>query len=212
MTSPFGHASSARRRGIAAIASLGLVGLATRCAPSGSAVVPETGAMTPVSVSSVDTARAGSSTLAGGAERPAAIRGADPRMERFVDSVLALMTIEEKIGQLTQSSASVVSTGPHVAAADRADIRAGKVGSFLGSYGAERTREMQRVAVEESRLGIPLLFAHDVIHGFRAIFPVPLAEAASFDPDAVERAARIAATEAAANGTRRSRLRDGRLR
>jgi beta-glucosidase len=119
-------------------------------------------------------------------------------MERFVGSVLALMTLDEKVGQLTQSSASETSTGPRVSAADRADIRAGKVGSFLGSSGAERTRELQQVAVEESRLGIPLLFAHDVIHGFRTIFPVPLAEAASFDPDAVERAARIAATEAAA--------------
>ncbi|HEY9427973.1 MAG TPA: beta-glucosidase BglX, partial [Gemmatimonadaceae bacterium] len=142
---------------------------------------------------------AGAAT-ATGAERAAATQHVDPRMERFVDSVLALMTIEEKAGQLTQSSASEVSTGPRISAADRADIRAGKVGSFLGSYGAERTRDMQRVAVEESRLGIPLLFAHDVIHGFRTIFPVPLAEAASFDPGAVERAARIAATEAAANG------------
>ncbi|HET7551125.1 MAG TPA: beta-glucosidase BglX [Gemmatimonadaceae bacterium] len=185
------------------IASIGLVGLAAGCAPAGSAVVPEPGAAMPAGASSAEGAREGisaGSALPNGATRPAAIQGVDPRMEPLVDSVLALMTIEEKVGQLTQSSASEVSTGPRVSAADRADIRAGKVGSFLGSYGAERTRELQRVAVEESRLGIPLLFAHDVIHGFRTIFPVPLAEAASFDPDAVERAARIAATEAAANG------------
>jgi beta-glucosidase len=74
------------------------------------------------------------------------------------------------------------------------------VGSFLGVHGAAYTREMQRVAVEESRAGIPLLFAHDVIHGFRTLFPVSLAEAASWDEAAVERAARIGAVEAAAAG------------
>src|SRR5690606_40214535 len=80
------------------------------------------------------------------------------------------------------------------------DVRAGRIGSFLGVHGAANTRSLQRIAVEESRLGIPLLFAYDVIHGFRTIFPVPLAEAASFDPEAVERASRIAAIEASADG------------
>ncbi|MBX6330316.1 MAG: glycoside hydrolase family 3 C-terminal domain-containing protein, partial [Gemmatimonadaceae bacterium] len=79
-------------------------------------------------------------------------------------------------------------------------IRAGAVGSFLGVAGAAYTRHLQRIAVEQSRLHIPLLFAHDVIHGYRTIFPVPLAEAASWDTAAVERSARIAAVEATAAG------------
>ena len=116
-------------------------------------------------------------------------------MERFVDSVLAGLTLEEKLGQLTQYRGQWGLTGPQTPEAGAADIRAGSVGSFLGVVGAAVTREMQRVAVEDSRAKIPLLFAHDVIHGFRTIFPVPLAEAASWDPAAVQRAARIAAAE-----------------
>ncbi|HEX6940572.1 MAG TPA: glycoside hydrolase family 3 N-terminal domain-containing protein [Longimicrobiales bacterium] len=122
------------------------------------------------------------------------------REDAFVDSVLALMTLEEKLGQLSQWRGEWSNTGPRVTAGGEDEIRAGKVGSFLGIYGAAYTRELQRIAVEESRLGIPLLFAHDVIHGFRTIFPVPLAEAASWNVEAVERAARIAATEATAHG------------
>ncbi|HEU4630359.1 MAG TPA: beta-glucosidase BglX [Gemmatimonadaceae bacterium] len=131
---------------------------------------------------------------------PSAARPRDPRMERFVDSVLARLTLEEKLGQLTQYSGRIAATGPQTLEAGDADLRAGRVGSFLGIHGAELTRQLQRVAVEESRAHIPVLFAHDVIHGFRTIFPVPLAEAASWNPAAVERAARIAATEAAAHG------------
>ena len=120
--------------------------------------------------------------------------------ERLVDSLLARMTLEEKLGQLAQYRGRWGETGPQVEEGGEEQIREGRVGSFLGVYGAEYTRRLQRVAVEESRLGIPLLFAHDVIHGFRTIFPVPLAIAASFDPGAAERATRIAAVEAAAHG------------
>ena len=129
-----------------------------------------------------------------------AVRPGDPRMERFVDSVLAGLTTEEKLGQLTQYRGQWGLTGPQTPEAGVADIRAGRVGSFLGVVGAALTREMQRVAVEESRARIPLLFAHDVIHGFRTIFPVPLAQAASWDPPAIQRAARVGAAEGAANG------------
>lgn len=122
------------------------------------------------------------------------------REQAFVDSVLARMTLEEKLGQLTQYSGRGSDTGPRVLEGGEAQIRQGAVGSFLGVFGAEYTRELQRIAVEESRLGIPLLFAHDVIHGFRTVFPVPIAEASSWDADAVERAARVAAAEAAAHG------------
>ncbi len=125
----------------------------------------------------------------------------DARMERFVDSVLARMTLDEKLGQLNQpGSEGVVATGPAARAAGEEDVRAGRVGSFLSVNGAATTRRLQRIAVEESRMGIPLLFGNDVVHGFRTIFPVPLAEAASWDPAAVERAARAAAVEAAAHG------------
>jgi beta-glucosidase len=124
----------------------------------------------------------------------------DPRMERFVDSVLAGLTLEEKLGQLTQNVLSAAVTGPQLPEASTADIRAGRIGSFLGTFGAEVTRNLQRVAMEQSRAKIPLLFAFDVIHGFRTIFPTPLAEAASWDPAAVERSARVAAAEGAANG------------
>ncbi len=118
----------------------------------------------------------------------------------FVDSLLAQMTVEEKLGQLVQYSGRWAVTGPSVPQGGDEEIRAGRVGSFLNIHGAEATCTIQRVAVEESRLGIPLLFAHDVIHGFKTIFPVPLAEAAAFDPDLAERTARAAAREATAAG------------
>ena len=122
--------------------------------------------------------------------------------EAFVDSLLGLMTLEEKLGQLTQFGASWSEEegGPRISDEHLELVRRGQVGSFLSLYGSEYLHELQRVAVEESRLGIPLLFAHDVIHGFRTVFPVPLAEAASFNPEAVERGARIAAIEATAHG------------
>jgi beta-glucosidase len=122
------------------------------------------------------------------------------REQRLVDSVLALMTLDDKVGQLMQYSGYQATTGPGEPVAGDAQIRRGQVGSFLNVHGAANTRRLQRMAMEETRLKIPLLFAHDVIHGFRTIFPVPLAEAASWDPSAAERSARIAAIEATAHG------------
>ena len=121
-------------------------------------------------------------------------------MDRFLDSLLGRMTLEEKLGQLSQPGAPDNHTGPAAQAANDAEIRAGRIGSLLGANGAAATRRLQEVAVKESRLGIPLLFAYDVIHGFRTIFPVPLAEASSWDPVTVERSAHIAAVEATAHG------------
>ncbi len=120
--------------------------------------------------------------------------------ERFVDSLLALMTIEEKIGQMTLFTTDWEATGPTIRAGYREDIRQGRCGALFNSHTATFTRELQRIAVEESRLRIPLLFGYDVIHGYKTIFPIPLAEAASWDLEAIERSARIAATEAAAAG------------
>lgn len=117
-----------------------------------------------------------------------------------IEALLAQMTLEEKAGQLTQLSAQQTPTGPRVQAGSEDDIRKGRIGSLLGAYGVESTRTLQRVAVEQSRLHVPLLFAFDVIHGYRTQFPVPLAEAASFDPALAERCARAAAIEATAHG------------
>jgi beta-glucosidase len=117
-----------------------------------------------------------------------------------VDSVLRLMTLEEKIGQLNQYTGDRLATGPVTTnTAKYEEIKAGKVGSMLNVRGAKDTRMVQEIAMQ-SRLKIPLLFGLDVIHGYRVTFPVPLAEAASWDLKAVETSARVAATEAAASG------------
>ncbi|MBV9882852.1 MAG: glycoside hydrolase family 3 C-terminal domain-containing protein [Sphingomonadaceae bacterium] len=132
--------------------------------------------------------------LAANAQAP--VRGS-PRVE----ALLARMTIAEKIGQLVQMPGGrQKALNSRIDDNERARIRAGRVGSYLNVAGAEATRELQRIAVEDSRLHIPLLFGMDVIHGYRTIFPVPLAMAASWDPAVPERAARVAATEASAAG------------
>lgn len=120
--------------------------------------------------------------------------------ERFVDSLLAQMTIEEKIGQMTLFTTDWEATGPKIRAGYQEDIRKGRCGALFNSHTVAFTRELQRIAVEESRLKIPLLFGYDVIHGYKTIFPIPLAEAASWDLEAIERSARIAAIEASAAG------------
>jgi beta-glucosidase len=120
-----------------------------------------------------------------------------------VDSVLSLMTLEEKIGQLNQLSFGI-GWGPtiKVVVPDeyKAQIKEGKVGSFLNAIGAEFTYELQKVAVEESRLKIPLIFGLDVIHGFKTTFPVPIGEAATWQPEIVEMSAHYQAIEAASAG------------
>jgi beta-glucosidase len=117
-----------------------------------------------------------------------------------IDGLIAQMTLEEKAGQLTQWGAQLTPTGPIVRQGGEDDIRQGRVGSLLGAFGVDGTSRLQKIAIEESRLKVPLLFAYDVIHGFRTVFPVPLAEASSFDPALAERCARAAAVEAAAHG------------
>lgn len=119
---------------------------------------------------------------------------------RFVERLISRMTLAEKLGQMTMMAAGQALTGPVMAGDVRADICAGNVGSLLNLVGAGPVRVMQQLAVEESRLGIPLLFGFDVIHGHRTQFPIPLAEAAVFHPPTWERTAREAAREAAADG------------
>lgn len=123
-----------------------------------------------------------------------------PGMAPFIDQLLGRMTFEEKAGQLGLYTSDWSVTGPTVREGYKEDIRAGRVGAIFNAYTADFTRELQRLSVEETRLGIPLLFGYDVVHGFRSIFPIPLGEAASWDLAAIERSARVAATEASAEG------------
>jgi beta-glucosidase len=117
-----------------------------------------------------------------------------------VNALLKKMTIEEKIGQLTQYTGDNSATGPITINPNKqAEIKAGLVGSMLNVIGTKYTRQYQELAMQ-SRLKIPLLFGQDVIHGYKTTFPIPLAEAASWDLQAIELAARVAATEAAASG------------
>src|SRR3989454_6074727 len=118
-------------------------------------------------------------------------------IEQRIDALLAKMTLAEKLGQLQQldGEANGNFRPEHLEL-----VRKGLLGSTLNVRGAERTNQLQRIAVTESRLRIPLIFGFDVIHGYRTIFPIPLGEAASWDPAAVERAASIAAAEARAAG------------
>ena len=120
----------------------------------------------------------------------------DPR----VDELMKKMTLDEKIGQMVLFTSDWSVTGPTMRQGYLDDIRAGRCGNLLNAYTADFTREVQRVAVEESRLGIPILFGYDVIHGFRTIFPINLGMSASWDIQAIEKSARIAAEEAAAAG------------
>jgi beta-glucosidase len=117
-----------------------------------------------------------------------------------VDSVLKLMTLDEKIGQMNQYNGDWDATGPITKDGDKQNqIRKGMLGSILNVTGVDHTRQLQEIAME-SRLKIPLLFGQDIIHGYRTIFPIPLAEASSWDTSAIKLSARIAATEAAAAG------------
>ncbi len=128
----------------------------------------------------------------------------DPRIE----ALIARMTVEEKVGQLSLygPADTNIPGNPQAnrrnAQLEADEVRAGRVTGLFNNEGLTRKRELQRIAVQESRLGIPLIFGADVIHGFRTIFPMPLAEAASWEPALAERTARAAAVEASADGFR----------
>ena len=122
--------------------------------------------------------------------------GASDEVETRVERILSEMTLAEKIGQMNQ-----VSAGGEVAQYADA-LRKGQIGSILNEVDPAKINEFQRIAVEESRLGIPLLVSRDVIHGFHTVFPIPLGLAATFDPALVEEGARVAAIEATAQGVR----------
>ena len=124
------------------------------------------------------------------------IKDVDPRVE----SLLKEMTLDEKIGQMVLFTSDWDVTGPTIHEGYLEDIRSGRCGNIFNAYTTDYIRELQRVAVEESRLGIPLMFGYDVVHGHKTIFPVPLAESCSWDMDLIRQSASVAAAEAAASG------------
>jgi beta-glucosidase len=126
-------------------------------------------------------------------------RKSDP-IESKVDSLISLMTLEEKVGQFSLYTSDWDVTGPTMREGYKEDIRKGKVGAIFNAFTARYTRHLQEMAVKETRLHIPLIFGYDVVHGHRTIFPIPLGEAASWDMEAIERSDRIAAEEASAEG------------
>lgn len=120
-------------------------------------------------------------------------------IDKKVEALVEQMTLAEKIGQMTQKHMGDPMPPEYI----RTWIREGKIGSFLNpSNDTEIKNEVQKIAVEESRLGIPILYARDVIHGFRTVFPIPLGQSCSWNPELVEKAARIAAIEATSTGIR----------
>ena len=121
-------------------------------------------------------------------------------MDRFIDDLMSKMTVEEKIGQLNLPVAGDIVTGEGKSVAVDERIENGEVGGLFNVKGAAEIRKYQKIAVEKSRLGIPLLFGMDVIHGYETVFPIPLGLACSFDMAAVEESASIAAAEASADG------------
>lgn len=120
--------------------------------------------------------------------------------QQKVDSLLKIMTIDEKIGQLNLLGAGFDVTGPKISENLRQQVKEGKVGAVLNAYTVGYTSELQKLAVEHTRLGIPLLFGFDVIHGHRTIFPIPLAQSCSWNLTSIEHSDRIAASEASAEG------------
>ncbi len=122
------------------------------------------------------------------------------QLRNQVEKLLAKMTLAEKIGQMTLFTAMWAETGPSIDENFAQYVKEGRCGAIFNAYTAAYTRSLQKIAIDETRLGIPLLFGFDVIHGHRTIFPIPLAEACSWDLDLIKSAAHVAATEAAAEG------------
>ena len=122
------------------------------------------------------------------------------KMDNFINQLMKKMTLQEKLGQLNLPVTGEIVTGQGKSSDVAGRIRRGEVGGLFNLKGVENIREMQKIAVEQSRLKIPLIFGMDVIHGYETIFPIPLAISCSWDMDAVEKSARIAAVEASADG------------
>ena len=122
------------------------------------------------------------------------------KMDKFIDDLMSKMTLQEKIGQLNLPVTGEIVTGAAKSSNVAEKIRKGQVGGLFNLKGVDRIKDVQRIAVEESRLHIPLLFGMDVIHGYETVFPIPLGLSCTWDMAAVEKSARIAAIESSADG------------
>ena len=122
------------------------------------------------------------------------------RMNKYIDGLMAKMTLQEKLGQLNLPVTGEIVTGEAKSSDVAEKIRRGEVGGLFNLKGVEKIKELQSIAVEQSRLHIPLLFGMDVIHGYETVFPIPFALSCSWDMAAIERSAQIAAQEASADG------------
>ena len=132
--------------------------------------------------------------------QPMSAQTRQQEMDRFIDNLMSQMTLQEKIGQLNLPVTGDIVTGQAKSSDIAGKIRRGEVGGLFNLKGVEKIREVQKLAVEQSRLKIPLIFGMDVIHGYETVFPIPFALSCSWDMAAVERSARIAAQEASADG------------
>src|SRR5450759_5070582 len=124
----------------------------------------------------------------------------DPKRSACIGDLMSRMTLEEKIGQLNLLSVGFDVTGPQLSKDAETKVRQGLVGGVFNTYTPVAVRKLQSLAVTNSRLGIPLLFGYDVIHGHKTVFPIPLGLSCTWNLDLIERSARIAATEASADG------------
>lgn len=134
------------------------------------------------------------------AQKKVKLNPANKTEKAFIDDLLAQMTLEEKIGQLTLYTSGWDVTGPTLNENYKNDLKAGRVGALFNAHTVSYNKDLQDIAVNQTRLGIPLLFGYDVIHGYKTIFPIPLAEAASWDLAAIKESARLSAKECAAAG------------
>ena len=124
----------------------------------------------------------------------------DSKMDSFIANLMAKMTLEEKLGQLNLPAAGDITTGQANSSDVALKIKEGKVGGLFNIKSVSKIRDVQKIAVEQSRLKIPLIFGMDVIHGYKTVFPIPLGLSCSWDMGLIERSARIAAQEASADG------------
>ncbi|KLT65892.1 beta-glucosidase BglX [Pedobacter sp. BMA] len=128
------------------------------------------------------------------------VSAADAKMNTFIDNLMSKMTVDEKIGQLNLPSSGDITTGQANSSDIGKKIKDGQVGGLFNIKGVEKIRAVQKVAIEESRMKIPLLFGMDVIHGYNTVFPIPLGMSCTWDMAAVQKSARVAAIEASASG------------
>ncbi len=124
----------------------------------------------------------------------------DSKMNAFIDNLMFKMTLHEKIGQLNLPVTGDIVTGQAKSSDIAGKISRGEVGGLFNLKGVEKIREVQKLAVEKSRLHIPLIFGMDVIHGYETVFPIPMALSCSWNMDAIEKSARIAASECSSDG------------